>query len=443
MKKILFLAFALNLVFSAPNTKDKIEQTTQNLAKSQKEEKKLSQKIDEIADEILKEQNDAKKQDGELKELSKIVLELQEKHASEEKEIEKLNSQNAFLLNTQSDLENKIIDAISKELSFDLVSDINLTKSSDSIIADEVLNLLGDIMSNELSALMKDYENNKNLIDEQDRKIQTIKASMQDYNKKKDDLSQKRKLQEQKLANLKKNKDEYAKKLEKLSNEQDEIRKALEELKIINDKEEREKAEKAEKERLAKLEKERKKAEEKAKEQAKKTGKKVEEILPPSEPELVIEDQRVAKIDKKVKQYGSSYQASRVKKYTGAKTSAPLNGAFVKRNFGNYNDPVYNIKIFNENIVLGSKSSDTQVKSVLAGKVVFAKDTAVLDKVVILEHSGGIHTIYAHLSQIAPTIKVGSSIKKGYVLGRINSELTFEVTQQNYHINPLDLISLK
>ena len=335
-------------------------------------------------------------------------------------------------------MENKIIDAISKELSFDLVSDINLTKSSDSIIADEVLNLLGDIMSNELSALMKDYENNKNLIDEQDRKIQTIKASMQDYNKKKDDLSQKRKLQEQKLANLKKNKDEYAKKLEKLSNEQDEIRKALEELKIINDKEEREKAEKAEKERLAKLEKERKKAEEKAK----KEGKKVEEIFS-SEPEPVIEDERVAKIDKKVKQYGSSYQASRVKKYTGAKTSAPLNGAYVKRNFGNYNDPVYNIKIFNENIVLGSKSSDTQVKSVLAGKVVFAKDTAVLDKVVILEHSGGIHTIYAHLSQIAPTIKVGSNIKKGYVLGRINSELTFEVTQQNYHINPLDLITLK
>ncbi|MBR0071766.1 MAG: peptidoglycan DD-metalloendopeptidase family protein, partial [Campylobacter sp.] len=332
----------------------------------------------------------------------------------------------------------KIIDAISKELSFDLVSDINLTKSSDSIIADEVLNLLGDIMSNELSALMKDYENNKNLIDEQDRKIQTIKASMQDYNKKKDDLSQKRKLQEQKLANLKKNKDEYAKKLEKLSNEQDEIRKALEELKIINDKEEREKAEKAEKERLAKLEKERKKAEEKAK----KEGKKVEEIFS-SEPEPVIEDERVAKIDKKVKQYGSSYQASRVKKYTGAKTISPISGAYVKRNFGNYNDPVYNIKIFNENIVLGSKSSDTQVKSVLAGKVVFAKDTAVLDKVVILEHSGGIHTIYAHLSQIAPTIKVGNSIKKGYVLGRINSELTFEVTQQNYHINPLDLITLK
>ena len=79
----------------------------------------------------------------------------------------------------------------------------------------------------------------------------------------------------------------------------------------------------------------------------------------------------------------------------------------------------------------------------LPGKVVFAKETAVLDKVVILEHSGGIHTIYAHLNQIPPTVRVGSNVKKGYIIGRIGSDLTFEVTQQNYHINPLDLISLR
>ena len=123
--------------------------------------------------------------------------------------------------------------------------------------------------------------------------------------------------------------------------------------------------------------------------------------------------------------------------------TAPLNGAYLKRKFGNYNDPVYNIKLFNENIVLGSNSGDTQVKAVLPGKVVFAKETAVLDKVVILEHSGGIHTIYAHLNQIPPTVRVGSNVKKGYIIGRIGSDLTFEVTQQNYHINPLDLISLR
>ncbi len=76
----------------------------------------------------------------------------------------------------------------------------------------------------------------------------------------------------------------------------------------------------------------------------------------------------------------------------------------------------------------------------LDGKVVYAKDTAILDRVVIVENSYGIHTIYAHLSKIAPTIKVGKKIKKGYVLGRVESDLSFEVTQKSYHINPLELI---
>jgi len=52
-----------------------------------------------------------------------------------------------------------------------------------------------------------------------------------------------------------------------------------------------------------------------------------------------------------------------------------------------------------------------------------------------------IHTIYAHLSKIAPTIQVGQKIKKGYVIGRVDNDLTFEVTQKNFHIDPLELIA--
>ncbi len=63
-----------------------------------------------------------------------------------------------------------------------------------------------------------------------------------------------------------------------------------------------------------------------------------------------------------------------------------------------------------------------------------------LDNVVIVENANGIHTIYAHLSRIAPTIKKGVKIRKGYVVGRVKSELIFEVTQKNAHINPLSLI---
>ena len=82
------------------------------------------------------------------------------------------------------------------------------------------------------------------------------------------------------------------------------------------------------------------------------------------------------------------------------------------------------------------------MKSVLDGRVVFAKNTIMLQKVVIVEHDNGIHTIYAHLDKIAPNIKVGKKVKKGAVVGRIKDDLTFEVTQKNFHINPLELISL-
>jgi len=141
-----------------------------------------------------------------------------------------------------------------------------------------------------------------------------------------------------------------------------------------------------------------------------------------------------------VRQIGSSYQNSRVKKYKGKKTIAPLDSFTIKRKFGRYTDPIYKIKIFNESVILTSKIKNAKVKNVLNGKVVYAKNTAVLDRVVIVENSYGIHTIYAHLSKIAPTIKVGKKIKKGYVIGRVEKDLSFEVTQKSYHINPLELI---
>ncbi|NPA73975.1 MAG: M23 family metallopeptidase [Epsilonproteobacteria bacterium] len=141
-----------------------------------------------------------------------------------------------------------------------------------------------------------------------------------------------------------------------------------------------------------------------------------------------------------VRQIGTSYQASRMVKYRGPKTIAPLRSFYIKRKFGTYFDPIYKIKIFNESVILGSKIPNAKVRNVLNGKVVFAKSTPMLDNVVIVENSNGIHTIYAHLSKIAPTIKKGKRIKKGYIIGRIKDELTFEVTQKNKHINPLRLI---
>ena len=62
---------------------------------------------------------------------------------------------------------------------------------------------------------------------------------------------------------------------------------------------------------------------------------------------------------------------------------------------------------------------------------------------IIIKHKDGLYTIYAHIDKIAPSIKKGKKVKKGYIIGRVNSKLTFEVTKNSYHINPLDLIKVR
>ncbi|GAA8141485.1 M23 family metallopeptidase [Helicobacter pylori] len=142
-----------------------------------------------------------------------------------------------------------------------------------------------------------------------------------------------------------------------------------------------------------------------------------------------------------VKQVASSYQNINTTSYNGPKTIAPLNDYEVVQKFGPYIDPVYNLKIFSESITLVSKTPNALVRNVLDGKIVFAKEINMLKKVVIIEHKNGIRTIYSQLDKIAPTIKSGMRIQKGYILGRIEQRLGFEVTMREKHINPLELIA--
>ena len=112
------------------------------------------------------------------------------------------------------------------------------------------------------------------------------------------------------------------------------------------------------------------------------------------------------------------------------------------KKFGPYVDPVYGIKIFNESVTLQPLKKRAKVKNVLNGRVVFVKETPILGKVVIIEHKNNLHTIYAKMDKIAPMLKEGNKIKEGYIIGRVEKELMFEVTQKNRHIDPLELIRL-
>lgn len=392
MRKIFFIFFCFLGLFA-----NEISEKTKNLESNKRIQEQLNKKLEDLANDILSGEKKIKELSDQIQVLNLQTNKLEANAKAQNKELQTLSSQNKELLKSKALMENKLIVLMAKDFAYDLPIPQGYIESKESFMAFEVLEGLDRVLSEEIFKLSKDYEDITRLIDNKQAQIQKINLNLKDYN---DQIVKLQLLKQNQLNEINKQKTDrsiYAKKLENLQAQQEELRKTLNQLKIIQNKKQEETKDNKSK---------------------------------PSNNKQTI------------RQLGSSYQSGNIKKYTGKKTIAPLDSFTVKQKFGNYLDPIYNIKIFNENVILRSTKSDATVRSVLDGKVVFAKDTSMLQRVVIIEHNNGIHTIYAHLDKIAPTIKVGKNVKKGSVVGRIKNDLTFEVTQENFHINPLELISL-
>ncbi|MCV3446075.1 peptidoglycan DD-metalloendopeptidase family protein [Campylobacter lari] len=390
MKKcfLLFL-FSFSVLFA-----NEIAQKQKDIKENERIVKQLSKKLEDLASEILDNEKNLKKIASEISTLTSKTSKLESSVKTQIKALEQLNAQNKDLLQNKNKIEGKIIDLIAKDFAYDLAIPKNYIESEDSIIALELVGVLDKIFKEEFYQISKDYEDISKKIEEKQIQITTINSNLKVYKDQIDELKNLRKKQEQEIAKQKTDKEIYTRKLSNLQAQQQELRKTLNKLKIIKEKEE----------------------------------------------EKLAQKKEDKKPNSNIKQVGSSYQTSSVKRYSGPKTIAPLESYTVKQKFGNYIDPIYNIKIYNENVVLKSDSANAAVRNVLDGKVVFAKATPTLKQVVIVENKDGIHTIYAHLDKIAPGVKVGRNIKKGYIIGRVESDLTFEVTQKNFHINPLEMI---
>jgi septal ring factor EnvC (AmiA/AmiB activator) len=403
MKRICAIALLLSsFVWGAANTHQKITEKTKTLQDTMATEKKIQGKLQDVASEIVTEERAIESIKEKIDSLTQMILQSQNVVERKYEYLEKLTKDTQVLSSQKKALEDKIIKIIAEDFAFYLISDSEYMDNEDGVLVDEVLKKMDIIIRKEFGKLANDYKQVNEQIYTQSQEVKTIRAEIQSAKNKHDELLSLEKKKESSIVALNAKKESYKKQLDNIEKERDEIRATLEQLKII-------------------------KVQEESKLLADKNAKR------DKSPSAVG--------DSGVKQIGSSYQNSNVKKYTGAKTIAPLEEYSVKRRFGDYVDPIYKIKIFNESVVLHSSKPDATVQSVLAGKVIFAKDTASLQKVVIIENSDEIHTIYAHLSKIAPTIQVGQKIKKGYVIGRVENDLTFEVTQKNYHIDPLELIS--
>lgn len=378
--RIFFLVFLFVFALCANDELNK------DLKENERIQKQLNKKLEELAQDIVKGEQNLKQIASQIQSLSTKSTELKATVDKQSKELDTLNSQNQSLLKDKNEMENKLISLIAKDFSLDLAIPSGYLESEESLIIFEVLNNLDLVLKDEFYKLSKDYEQISKLISQKQGQIDKINANLNNYKEQLSSLENLKQRQINEIKEQKSNRVIYNKRLSDLQKRQEELRKTLEDLQITS--------------------------------------------KPP------------AKANQNVRQLGSSYQGSKVKKYSGRKTIAPLDSFTVKQKFGNFIDPIYNIKLFNENVILKSNTKNATVKSVLAGKIVFAKETNLLQKVVIVEHSNSLHTIYAHLDKISPTIKTGKNVKKGEVLGRVKDDLSFEVTQEKFHINPLELISL-
>lgn len=455
MKSLIFYCFFALVFVQGSTTTKNIKKSKQELSSVGTQKKKANRKLGKIATDIKKAEKELTNLDTKLDELAKNQSKTQEEYEALKIELKKSTSD---FENTSKSLDIKrkeFISLLSEQFSVVYAIKQFHEPTADSIISQEVYktykeqnNRMLNNLKNEIHTLKKRKQDKKYLRNKTLNKVNRIIKKREEY-------AQKKLAKKKLLKKLAQDEDKYNARLGKIVDKQNSLRTTLSKLNILQKKEvEEAKKQAAARKEALRLEKVRKARIRKAKEAALAKVRKANEAIKKaktkeakSKARLAVkaatkEKTRVYKESEKVRNVNSSYKKSKVYSYRGGKTISPIAGAKLIKKFGTYIDPVYKIKIFNESITLQSPSADSKVKNVLNGKVVFAGNSSMLGKVVVVAHSGKMHTVYAGLSKIAPNIKPGRKIKRGYVVGRVKSKLMFQATKNSKHINPLKLIRI-
>jgi len=394
---LVLIAFLSVSLYSA-KIDEKIKTTSKKLIETKQTYSTLNAKLEETASKIIKQRQIVGTQQEHI---NSLVEELQSKetiYQSNKSTLKGLETQQNFLIKTQNEIEQRLVFAIARNTSISLLISDDRAKEADAIITEEALKLHLKQINQEIKNLNAIFVANNEKINGLASQTTVLKKSIAVIDQQKNKVLETKKENEKAIAKLEKDKNEYKKSLDKILNQQRSLQNTLASLNII----------------------------------------KQESLKPKKAPPLQKPGSKP--IPANVRQAVAQYSPSSVAAYSGERTIAPLDGYVVTKRFGPYTDPIYGIKIFNDSVSLRPTESDAKVKSVLNGKVILAKPTAMLENVIIIEHDNGLHTIYAHLNVIAPTVEVGKRLKQGSIIGRAGKELMFQVTQRNAHIDPMQMI---
>ncbi|MBD5165862.1 murein hydrolase activator EnvC [Helicobacter sp.] len=408
----------------------KINQNKNTLEDKKRQEKQINAKLQELGNAINQQKEEHKLLQKTIKENEQSIAKNQKEYNAKSTLIKKLSSNQDSLFQTRKQIELEMMDLIAKEVSFAILLNDFQPESIQDLITEEAFKSLSAATKKHLSTLSDKQSEVIANLHHLKNEIEQLKNFLDAENQKRTHLKALQNEQETLIANYQKEITKYNGELQKIVKERDAAQEILVNLNILKSQEEEKRKKREE---LAKT----KESQESLLKQAPKATNKDS-----TSKESQATQKPKTNDDFDVRQVASSYHNIGTTKYKGAKTIAPLENFSIEKHFGPYFDPVYKMKVFNESVTLSPKGDD-KVKSVLDGKVVFAKDTPILKRVVIIEHKDNMHTIYAQLDKIAPTIKPGSTVKKGYTIGRVENALKFEVTLKDKHIDPLELITTK
>ena len=398
--KLLVVFLLLWLPSLAKDLNKKIGDTKKVLHSNISKENQIKASLSELSKKMQTYQTTINKVKIKINFLESDIEKYRSKSTISKQKLKKINTTYANLKNSQSSVNKKLVDLLSKQIYLSIFLSQDSSNSKDKIVQNYVNETYSKILRDQFNKTKLKYFKLKLDIAMINTELSKINQKIKTLKAKETKLRQYRKAQQEGAKKLNKLKSSYLKKLTQIRRENSELTKLLRKLNILKQKEEDKKRQTI--------------------------------VLKPS----------TDGNDLNVRRIGNSYSIAPVAKYRGPKTIAPFKNYKVVRKFGNYTDPAYHIKMFNPNVVLkpiGSKN----VINVLDGKVISITKNPSTGNIVIVEHPNGLHTLYAKIDTIADTIKIGRHIKKGYIIGKANHKLFFEVTKNGKNINPLRLIRWK
>lgn len=137
--------------------------------------------------------------------------------------------------------------------------------------------------------------------------------------------------------------------------------------------------------------------------------------------------------------------SSKNTKYTGGTMTWPLPGYYIITSpFGNRLHPILKVYKLHTGVdIAGAGCNGANVVAANSGTVIKATYSTAYGNYIVIDHGGGITTLYAHSSKLL--VKQGDYVTKGQTIMKVGTtgystgpHLHFEVRENGTYVNPLD-----